>query len=295
MEQVLKFSNSKKKIFHMDTVEYCDILGHKWYNRCWRSYSPEIFIHSAEVVGIFFNILFSGLFIEMIQIALYFMEFEDIDELQMIFEKIHNLLVVPLCTILGLYMIFKQRRPCGIPREKGDKDIEHMKTIGPIYGMPSGDSLTSACFAAAFFPYSPLLSTALLILVPFSRIVRGYHSILQVTVGTIIGYAYGLAVIYGGFKFCIINWFFAATLPFLTLFDKNMKVQKKYDPSNFTTWMFSNTGMWIFDFLTSCPRDHDIFAKYGKQKMSIIAISITTFLRVMQFIGADRGWCFTFV
>ena len=231
----------------------------------------------------------------MVQIALYFMDFEDIEELQIIFEKLHNLFVVPLCTILGLYMIFKQRRPCGIPKSKDDTDVANMRTIGCAYGMPSGDSLTSACFAAAFYPYSPFLATSLLLLVPMSRIVRGYHSILQVTVGTIIGFIYGLLCVYGGIKFCIVNWALGATLPFLTLFDKNMKHQKKYDPMNFVSWMFSNTGMWIYDFLTSAPRGHDVFERFGKQKMSIIAISITTFLRVMQFIGADNGWSFTFV
>lgn len=279
----------------MEEVQYCDILGHKWYNRCWRSYSPDILIHCAEVVGIFINILYLGLFTEVIQIALYFMSFDNIDELQIIFEKIHNLFVVPLCTILGLYMIFKQRRPCGMPANKDDTNIETMKTIGSIYGMPSGDSLTSGCFAVALYSYSPIMACVLLVIVPFSRIIRGFHSILQVFVGTLFGIIYGICIIYGGIKFCIINWVLGATLPFLTLFDKNMKHQRKYDPNNFVSWMFSNIGMCIFDFLTSAPRGSDPFEQYGKQKMSIIAIIITTILRVIQFIGADAGWSFTFV
>ena len=167
----------------MSDIEYCNILGNKWYSRCWRSKASNLSIHCAETVGIFINIIFVGLFLEMIQIALYFMDFDDIEDLQIIFEKIHNLLVVPLCTILGLYMVFKQRRPCGVPTSKEDT-IESMKTIGSAYGMPSGDSLTSACFATAFFPYSPIFSLILMILVPFSRVIRGYHSILQVIVGT---------------------------------------------------------------------------------------------------------------
>lgn len=268
-------------------MQYCDILGHKWYNRCWRQYVPDYIVHCAEAVGGFINIVFMGLYLEMIQIALYFMDFEDIDELRLIFEKIHNLLVVPLCTILGLYMIFKQRRPCGIPNTD--------KTIGGAYGMPSGDSLTAACFAVAFFPFNPIASIILVLMVTFSRVCRGYHSILQVSVGTLFGILYGIGVMYGGVIFCIANWVVAAILPFNTMFDRNMKVQRKFDPTNFTTWMFSNTGMWLYDFLTSAPKEIDIFEKYGKQKMCIIGISITITLRVIQFIGAEEGWVLTFV
>ncbi|EAY19090.1 PAP2 superfamily protein [Trichomonas vaginalis G3] len=269
------------------TTEYCDVLGHAWYNRCWRQYVPDFIIHCAEGVGGFINIIFIGLYCELIQIALYFMDFEEIDELRYIFEKVHNLLVVPLCTILGLYMLFKQKRPCGIPGTD--------KTIGPSYGMPSGDALTAACFAVAYFKFNPYISIFLILSVAFSRVFRGFHSILQVCVGTFIGICYGLGVLYGGSIFCIFNWAVAATLPFNTMFDKNMKIQKKHDPFNFTTWMFSNTGMWLIDFMTSAPKEIDIFEKYGKRKMSIIAITITTILRVIQYIGAEEGWILTFV
>ncbi|EGC39978.1 hypothetical protein DICPUDRAFT_96398 [Dictyostelium purpureum] len=91
----------------------------------------------------------------------------------------------PLVLGVGLYAVFRQRRPCfcdGSP-------------IGSIYGMPSGDAMAGGILAAYLIdiaPFYPILSrvlgVCLMICVCFERTILGYHTIGQVVTGTSIGF-----------------------------------------------------------------------------------------------------------
>eukprot|EP01133_Synstelium_polycarpum_P017762 gene17762-21185_t len=91
----------------------------------------------------------------------------------------------PLVLGVGLYAIFRQRRPClcdGVP-------------VGSIYGMPSGDAMAGGILAAflidkaPFYPmFSRILGVLLMVCVCFERTILGYHSVGQVVTGTTIGF-----------------------------------------------------------------------------------------------------------
>jgi len=269
------------------TEEFCDVLGKRWYNRCWRSKSSHLLYYIAESTGAFFNLVPIGVFSEVLIVISYFVEIENSQLLERVLHHIHRLLLVPLCTILGLYLTFRQKRPCGIPNTD--------KAIGSAYGMPSGDSLASAAFATSLFPYCPILAIALFFLVPFSRVIRGYHSILQVIVGSMFGVCYSLLLTHGGDTFILINWVLAFVLPLLTLFDPAMKKQRKNDHYNYCSWLISNLGILSFDIAVCAPSKYDLFSNYSKRVVSMISIIVATILRVIQYIGAEDGWVFTLV
>lgn len=262
---------------------YCDFLGNKWYNKCWRIYLPKHFFYFGETVGKFFPLLIMGLYSEIFYLFLYLSNFSEKNELLNIFRVLHRLLVVPLSTILGLYLVFKQRRPCGIPGSDN-------KTFGPLYGMPSGDSLASCCLATAFFRFSPITSLIFGLFITSSRVFRGFHSILQVIIGGTMGIIYGLLCVSEHPYFIFCNWIFSIFLPLLVLFDKNMAHQEKNNFSNYTTWLLSNSGMWIFEICCLFPEQYDPFTKYDMLYRILTGLIIAIILRILQMVAQELGW-----
>ncbi|GAM19840.1 hypothetical protein SAMD00019534_030150, partial [Acytostelium subglobosum LB1] len=91
----------------------------------------------------------------------------------------------PLVLGVGLYAIFRQRRPCIC-------DGAH---IGSYYGMPSGDAMAGGILGALlidkapFYPmFSRITGVLLMVCVCFERTILGYHSVGQVVTGTTIGF-----------------------------------------------------------------------------------------------------------
>ncbi|KAN0023016.1 hypothetical protein ACTFIU_009099 [Dictyostelium citrinum] len=91
----------------------------------------------------------------------------------------------PLVLGVGLYAVFRQRRPCfcdGAP-------------VGSIYGMPSGDAMAGGILGAFLIDKAPfypklarVLGVCVMICVCFERTILGFHTIGQVVTGTSIGF-----------------------------------------------------------------------------------------------------------
>eukprot|EP01132_Coremiostelium_polycephalum_P000838 gene838-1045_t len=92
----------------------------------------------------------------------------------------------PLVLGVGLYAVFRQRRPC----------LCNGVHIGSYYGMPSGDAMAGGILAAylidkaPFYPWIARISGVLLMIcVCFERTILGFHTVGQVVTGTSIGFA----------------------------------------------------------------------------------------------------------
>ncbi|KAG2381768.1 hypothetical protein C9374_006152 [Naegleria lovaniensis] len=91
---------------------------------------------------------------------------------------------------VALYAVFRQMRPCSCTTD-GGKSFLH---FGSRYGMPSGDAMSGAIFGVFLFdiaPYHGWIARAFgIIVIPLiclERVVLGYHTIAQVTVGSSLG------------------------------------------------------------------------------------------------------------
>jgi hypothetical protein len=169
-----------------------------------------------------------------------------------VFASIHRIFVVPMVMIVGLYCIFRQKRPAVV--------IATQRPLGTAYGMPSGDSLFSAMIALLAFPKNPIFATLLFLSVGSSRVIRGYHTVLQVIVGWGFGALTGIAWRAGGNYFTIGNWMTSVILPILAWFDPNLKSIPEGEFNSLTVWVLMNFGTWMFDFLVCAPKEVDIFA-----------------------------------
>jgi hypothetical protein len=95
--------------------------------------------------------------------------------------EMSHLMVIPMCTIVGLYLVFRQKRPGLITATQ--------RSLGTPYGMPSGDALFSALFATVLFPNHSIVAIVLILSVGAARLIRGYHTVPQFFVGWIFGFA----------------------------------------------------------------------------------------------------------
>ena len=93
---------------------------------------------------------------------------------------------------VALYTVFRQLRPCNCTSDGGNT-FQH---FGSRYGMPSGDAMSGAIFGIFLFdiaPYHGWLARAFaIIIIPIvclERVVLGYHTVAQVTVGSCMGIA----------------------------------------------------------------------------------------------------------
>ncbi|EGG14782.1 phosphoesterase [Cavenderia fasciculata] len=91
----------------------------------------------------------------------------------------------PLVLGVGLYAIFRQRRPC-------ECNGVH---VGSYYGMPSGDAMAGGILGAFLIdsaPFYPLFARVagvlLMACVCFERTILGFHTVGQVLTGTSIGF-----------------------------------------------------------------------------------------------------------
>ncbi|KAF2078565.1 hypothetical protein CYY_000188 [Polysphondylium violaceum] len=107
--------------------------------------------------------------------------------IQMKYVLIHMLhrAAYPLVLGVGLYAVFRQRRPCECNGVR----------VGSIYGMPSGDAMAGGILGAYLIdkaPFYPVISRIagflLMVTVCFERTILGFHTVGQVITGTSIGF-----------------------------------------------------------------------------------------------------------
>ncbi|OHT00417.1 PAP2 superfamily protein [Tritrichomonas foetus] len=255
--------------------EYYNAIGDQWHSRCWLLHSPTWLVDLGKTFGRFIDILYLGDFLQFVIFVVNFCNFTHQSEIESVLYHAHNLFLVPLGTILGLYLIFKQPRP-GKSRKTG-------KQIGALYGMPSGDSFASASFGASFMKICFPLGLFLAISIPFSRIVRGYHTIPQAAVGSTLGIFYTIGINSLGNSFYFVNWVLAAVLPFLVVFDPQCAVQTKGDIYNFHSWLFSNSVFCFYDYFVCSPESIRPFPEIDKHSRVLIGYLVVVVGKILEY------------
>lgn len=93
---------------------------------------------------------------------------------------------------VALYAVFRQHRPCRCGPRGGPYE-----QVGSIYGMPSGDAMSGGVFGMLLLSWVPFhdvrlsrcLGVGIMLLKCLERTALGFHSIGQVTTGTMLGVA----------------------------------------------------------------------------------------------------------
>ena len=264
----------------MTSSELCDAIGDRWYHCCWLIRLPAWVIALGETVGIYFNPVLLSEVCENLLLLNWILAHEYEQPFFRLLSSLHNLVVVPMVTIVGLYMMFKQRRP-GMYK---DTQLPH----GSLYGMPSGDAMFSSMVGTKIFAIDPLFGLAIALLVCSSRVIRGYHTILQVSIGAFIGHAcVRMHQVYEA-QYQAVSWVLAFVLPFLVVFDK--KLRDSITPGtlyNLYSWVVCDLSVLIFDVVVCPPEPLDLFKGWGSGKRLLLAnflkmccVSVGTRMRI---------------
>lgn len=220
----------------------------KWYNCCWLARAPKYVSSYGFTVRLFFNPILMSLLIENIFVILHFSDFKHKEEMRDVLVDLHHLILLPMVILIGLYTIFKQKRP-------GQKLVNgKYKMIGTLYGMPSGDSMYGAIICYLLYPKSPLFGVFAWLSVCCSRVLVGYHNIQQVTVGSLFGFLYiFIRNRINREMFVIFNWLLATFLPTLVFFDDNLIEVNKFEINNLQLWTVADYSYLTFDVLYCAP------------------------------------------
>lgn len=268
----------------MDKSHIQHNLGESWHNRCWYKDAPRYVVDLGSTFGRFFNVLNIGDLTTCLIMLILHTNVKGKEQFLEGLFFLHRLMLVPLCTIVGLYLIFKQRRPC--------YNCNTQCCLGCVYGMPSGDSLAAGACGVALSQLCFPLGLLLIVAIPFSRVVRGYHTVLQTFVGSMFGISSAIALQCLGPKYQIIHWVLAFVLPYLVLFDPNCAKQKKGDIYNLHAWLWSNSGFLFFDILVCAPKSIVILPNYDRTKVADFAFLLSTVLNIIMRYLALEGWSF---
>lgn len=91
---------------------------------------------------------------------------------------------------VALYALFRQSRPCKCTDNGGLT----FSRVGSIYGMPSGDAMSGAIFGMLVYDFAPfhpvwgkVIGLCIIPVINMERVVLGYHTVAQVTVGSLLG------------------------------------------------------------------------------------------------------------
>ena len=150
--------------------------------------------------------------------------------------------------------------------------------IGTVYGMPSGDSMHAAIICYLLFKKEPIFSVLLWLSVCCSRVLVGYHNVLQVIAGSFIGFLY--MVVRDALDeniFVIGNWILAALLPLLAFTDRNLVEVKKCDYDNIQLWVIVDNAYLSFDIIYCAPESLKIFKELSDGWLLILAASVAFF------------------
>jgi hypothetical protein len=160
--------------------------------------------------------------------------------------------------------------------------------------MPSGDSLFSAMVAVLIFPKKPVFATLLFLSVGLARVIRGYHSVLQVIVGWGFGAMTAITWRDGGNYFTLGNWITSGILPLFAWFDPNLKSVPAGEINNLTVWVLWDLGTWLFDILVCAPKELDAFASLSCETKLLVAWILSIVLSVAGFHFIIKGKTISF-
>ena len=257
----------------------------KWYNCSVLVHAPKYLICFGQAIKFFFNPILIGLFTESLFIILHFGEFQHRDAIYSSLCEFHNLVLPPMVQIVGLYAIFRQPRPTLQRCQDGS-----YKRLGTIYGMPSGDAFYSTVISYFFIKQAPVLAVLLVFAVCFSRTIVGYHSICQVSVGTILGIILCLIrSVVSREVFQKWNWITAVFLPLIIFFDKNVETVEKYDYDNLQIWVVVDFAYTAFDIIYCAPESMRIFPQFSDGERLAMAVSSVLFFHLLSNIMCMKG------
>ena len=237
-------------------------------------------------VKLYFNPIIISLALELAFVALHFIDIENKHAIVQALCQFHHFIVPAMVTLVGLYAVFKQRRP-GMRLVNGK-----YVPFGTYYGMPSGDVLMAATLGCLAFENEHRVFGVLLPLaVAFSRVVVGYHSVEQVVVGALFGVGnYEMSKLLNENGFVIVNWILALLLPLIVFFDHNCDCVEKYDFDNLQVWVVIDIGYLTFDILYCAPE-----CLYGQRSGARLtaAAMLTFFSHVLSYKMCEKGFSIT--
>jgi hypothetical protein len=154
-----------------------------------------------------------------------------------------------MLTVIGLYTLFRMRRPGVVVRG------EERRPLGTYYGMPSGDAMMAAICGAALWKHGArLLAIILPIAVSFERLFLGLHDLRQVAAGVAFGWGFYLFLTTGNTTFNLaLNWILAFVLPLLVFADPALADVRKGDFDSLQGWVIVSMGYLWFEVLYCAP------------------------------------------
>jgi membrane-associated phospholipid phosphatase len=231
----------------------------RWYNRCWRVGAPPALVGLANTIKLFFNPIILSLGCELLSFFFYHSNFSKKTEIQLQLMKMHHFVIPPMVTLVGLYVLFKRRRPGLVVTD------DTSTSLGSFYGMPSGDVMLFTIIGAAVGEHGrPICGAVIPFIVSLERLLLGLHDITQVVVGMLFGF-----VIYRAFCAInevwaiVINWVLAFFLPLTVFFDPELKDVRKGDFDNLQGWAIIDMGYLWFDVIYCAPPELRIFGDQG--------------------------------
>lgn len=229
--------------------------GAKWYNCCWLAHIPQWVACYGFAVRRLFDPMLLIAALELGFALLLIAGAEHADEAREAMARLHNIVLGPMVTVVGLYAVFKQRRP-GMRLVDG----KYVR-IGTVYGMPSGDSMLAAVLCCVMFGRAPRTAVFLWLSVCASRLLVGFHDFTQVTAGSAFGFAYmALRRAVGERAFTVLNWASAGLVPLLAFLDKELAEVQKYDYYNIQLWVIVDISYLCFDIIYCAPEGLRMFA-----------------------------------
>lgn len=248
----------------------------KWHNCSLIVRSPKYLVCLGEAIKFFFNPILMSLFLECLFIILYFGKFKHSEELHSCLCELHHFILPPMVLIVGLYGIFRQRRPT----RKYINGVYY--NLGTIYGMPSGDAFYSGVICYLLFKKAPIFSILLITCICFSRTVVGYHTIPQVVVGVFSGIL--LCFLKDNIPhltFVRLNWLTSSYLPLIIFFDKKFEIVDVGDYNNLQIWVVIDSAYVAFDYFYCAPKELMLFPDMPAGPRLAISIGLVLFFHLL--------------
>lgn len=251
----------------------------RWYNCSWRARAPKYLVSLGMTIRTFFNTIIICFNVEFFAVLTALFDVPHKEIIGPYLQRLHHFVIPPMVTIVGFYTLFKQRRPTLLARNG------ETKKFSTYYGMPSGDAML-ATFMACMIMESGRKGFAILLIlaVCFSRVILGYHSVMQVTVGTLFGFIiYNASLYLGEATFTVINWTCALFLPLLVFFDEKLSKVEKYDYDNLQVWMVVDLPYLTFDMIFCSP--------WWPQNTTLVVLvfTVSAFLHTLSYVMCEKG------
>jgi membrane-associated phospholipid phosphatase len=264
----------------VDKSELENALGPEWYRCCWYIYTPEW----LTAIGIAFATYFDPMLLTSLLESAIFINFAvhplGFDQLDSFLSRLHNLLIIPMCGICGLYLTFKQSRPGRIKTSDG------YRPMGSIYGMPSGDAMFASMVASSLFFDYPVFAVLLAISIAASRVVRGYHTIFQVTVGVALGPLFIFLANRYQIESQAVFWVACLILPTLMFVDHGvMNDVNLGGPNDLRSWFLFGSGTVFFDIVACAPQELDFAGRLAGRGVRMAVVFV-----VRVFVHAAVVW-----